>query len=205
MPVPESIGMETIGVLVVSRKIMSNVPGQVSASHSGKAGAPSSDNPSTNPSADLRYGSSMQEKNTTPLPGDSADGKQGFDEADQGSYAEANGSDGRSNETDVSFATRLVRLRAETGLSLRGLGREVGVTANAVLRWEKAEVTPTRAKMVELAQFFGVEPGWLAWGLGKRTARIDMAGLIGQLQHCSETQLNVISSMVDAFLSESRG
>ena len=66
-------------------------------------------------------------------------------------------------------------------------------------------MTPTRAKMVELAQFFGVEPGWLAWGLGKRTARIDMAGLIGQLQHCSETQLNVISSMVDAFLSESRG
>ena len=59
--------------------------------------------------------------------------------------------------------------------------------------------------MVEPAQFFGVEPGWLAWGLGKHTARIDMAGLIGQLQLCSETQLNVISSMVDAFLSESRG
>ena len=41
----------------------------------------------------------------------------------------------------------------------------VGVTANAVLRWEKAEVTPTRDKMMELAATFQVEPGWLAWGI----------------------------------------
>jgi transcriptional regulator with XRE-family HTH domain len=41
---------------------------------------------------------------------------------------------------------------------LRKLGREIGVTANAVLRWEKDEVTPTRSKMLELSRYFGVEP-----------------------------------------------
>ena len=52
------------------------------------------------------------------------------------------------------FSTRLKQLRSDCGLSLRGLAKEVGVTADAVLRWEKAEVTPTRGKMFELARFF---------------------------------------------------
>jgi transcriptional regulator with XRE-family HTH domain len=38
------------------------------------------------------------------------------------------------------------------------LVKEVGITANAILRWEKAEVTPTRGKMIELARFFQVKP-----------------------------------------------
>ncbi|MEC7560970.1 MAG: helix-turn-helix transcriptional regulator [Pseudomonadota bacterium] len=41
------------------------------------------------------------------------------------------------------FSSRLRALRAEKGFSLRALAKMVGVTANAVLRWEKAEVTPT--------------------------------------------------------------
>ena len=66
------------------------------------------------------------------------------------------------DQTMTLFSTRLKQLRGDSGLSLRGLAKEVGVTANAVLRWEKAEVTPTRGKMIEIGRFFQVEPGWLA-------------------------------------------
>ena len=36
-----------------------------------------------------------------------------------------------------SFSSRLRELRRNKALSLRKLGREIGVRANAVLRWEK--------------------------------------------------------------------
>ncbi|MDP6186246.1 MAG: helix-turn-helix transcriptional regulator [Pseudomonadales bacterium] len=70
------------------------------------------------------------------------------------------------------FSARLRELRRAEGLSLRKPGREIGVTANAVLRWEKDEVTPTRSKMLELSRYFGVEPAWLAWGIGARRNRL---------------------------------
>jgi ribosome-binding protein aMBF1 (putative translation factor) len=61
---------------------------------------------------------------------------------------------GDSGDLGRSFSARLRELRRAKALSLRKLGREVGVTANAVLRWEKDEVTPTRGKMIELSRFF---------------------------------------------------
>ena len=82
---------------------------------------------------------------------------------------------------------------------MRKLGREVGVTANAVLRWEKDEVTPTRGKMLELSRYFDVEPAWLAWGIGARRNRLKPADLVEQLQRRDETQLRAVSALLEAF------
>ena len=79
---------------------------------------------------------------------------------------------GDSGDLGRSFSARLRELRRARALSLRKLGREVGVTANAVLRWEKDEVTPTRGKMIELSRFFEVEPAGLALGIGARRYRL---------------------------------
>lgn len=98
-----------------------------------------------------------------------------------------------------SFSSRLRELRRDKALSLRKLGREIGVTANAVLRWEKDEVTPTRGKMLELARFFDVEPAWLAWGIGSRRNRLKPDDLIPQLAKCDDTQLTAISALLEAF------
>ncbi len=98
-----------------------------------------------------------------------------------------------------SFSSRLRELRRNKALSLRKLGREIGVTANAVLRWEKDEVTPTRGKMLELSRFFDVEPAWLAWGIGSRRNRLKPDDLIPQLAKCDDTQLTAISALLDAF------
>jgi transcriptional regulator with XRE-family HTH domain len=100
------------------------------------------------------------------------------------------------------FADRLRALRAEHGYSLRALAKLVGVTANAVLRWEKAEVTPTRDKMIELAEAFGVEPGWLAWGIGERDPGTSAEILGKRLEGCSKAELNAVATMLDAFQVE---
>lgn len=103
------------------------------------------------------------------------------------------------DQTMTLFSTRLKQLRGDSGLSLRGLAKEVGVTANAVLRWEKAEVTPTRGKMIEIARFFQVEPGWLAWGLGNRDANIGLEALIAKISRLTESEMSAISAVVDSF------
>ncbi len=97
------------------------------------------------------------------------------------------------------FSDRLRALRSERGYSLRGLAKLVGVTANAVLRWEKAEVTPTRDKMMELAATFQVEPGWLAWGIGDRDRHISVESVHMRLEHCSHMELKAVSSLLDLF------
>ena len=99
------------------------------------------------------------------------------------------------------FADRLRALRAEHGYSLRALAKLVGV-ANAVLRWEKAEVTPTRDKMIELAEAFGVEAGWLAWGLGERDPGTTAESLGKRLEGCSKAELTAVATMLDAFQVE---
>jgi transcriptional regulator with XRE-family HTH domain len=106
---------------------------------------------------------------------------------------------GDSGDLGRSFSARLRELRRARALSLRKLGREVGVTANAVLRWEKDEVTPTRGKMLELSRYFDVEPAWLAWGIGARRNRLKPADLVEQLQRCDETQLRAVSALLEAF------
>jgi transcriptional regulator with XRE-family HTH domain len=100
------------------------------------------------------------------------------------------------------FSGRLRALRAENGYSLRALAKMVGVTANAVLRWEKAEVTPTRDKMIELAEAFEVEPGWLAWGIGDRNPRTSVESIGKRLELCSSAELNAVATLLDAFLSD---
>ena len=106
---------------------------------------------------------------------------------------------GDSGDLGRSFSARLRELRRAKGLSLRKLGREIGVTANAVLRWEKDEVTPTRSKMLELSRYFGVEPAWLAWGIGARRNRLKPSDLVSQLEKCDEPQLRAISALLEAF------
>jgi transcriptional regulator with XRE-family HTH domain len=116
-----------------------------------------------------------------------------------GTVKAAQGEHQGAGDMGRSFSSRLRELRRDKALSLRKLGREIGVTANAVLRWEKDKVTPTRGKMLELARFFDVEPAWLAWGIGSRRNRLKPDDLIPQLAKCDDTQLTAISALLDAF------
>lgn len=77
---------------------------------------------------------------------------------------------GRSLET---FGGRLyaVRLRRSSrelrSITQRHVADALGVTQTTVGRWEADLKEPTLATIVRLAEWFGVSPGWLAFGEGE--------------------------------------
>lgn len=62
------------------------------------------------------------------------------------------------------FQERLYQLRKERGLSQEELANEVGVSRQAVQKWESGAAQPTLDKLTVLAQYFGVTLDWLVTG-----------------------------------------
>ena len=65
-------------------------------------------------------------------------------------------------ENNMRFSEKLIRLRAEKGLSQEGLANELGVSRQAVSKWEAGAAMPELAKLVALAQLFDVSLDYLA-------------------------------------------
>ncbi len=59
------------------------------------------------------------------------------------------------------FAERLKELRTEAGLSTTQLGKEIGVTATTISRWERNNREPSLANAKEIAIFFKVSTDYL--------------------------------------------
>jgi len=69
-----------------------------------------------------------------------------------------------------TLAERLKFLRKKSGLSLAAVGKQLGVTPQAVHKWENGgSVDDTR--QWDLAGLFQVSPSWLIWG--EETSQID--------------------------------
>lgn len=62
------------------------------------------------------------------------------------------------------FEHRLYQLRKERGLSQEELANEVGVSRQAVQKWESGAAQPTLDKLTALAKYFGVTLDWLVNG-----------------------------------------
>lgn len=65
-------------------------------------------------------------------------------------------------ENNMRFSEKLIRLRAEKGLSQEGLANELGVSRQAVSKWEAGAAMPELAKLVAMAQLFDVSLDYLA-------------------------------------------
>lgn len=63
-------------------------------------------------------------------------------------------------------------LEAETRADIpkEEMGRRLRVSGAAYGRWEKGEDKPNLDGLVTLARVLGVQPAWLAFGIGPRTA-----------------------------------
>ena len=59
------------------------------------------------------------------------------------------------------FAERLKDLRIEKGLSLKQLGKEIGVSDIAISRWETEQRIPNIESLVAIAKYFGVTTDYL--------------------------------------------
>ena len=61
----------------------------------------------------------------------------------------------------MTFAEKLAYLRGRHGLSQAQLARSLGVTRQAVSRWENGAGLPDSQALLRLAEEFDVKPEWL--------------------------------------------
>lgn len=61
----------------------------------------------------------------------------------------------------MRFCDKLIRLRAEAGLSQEGLANRLGVSRQAVSKWEAGAAMPELAKLIAIAELFGVSLDYL--------------------------------------------
>ncbi len=68
------------------------------------------------------------------------------------------------------FQERLYQIRKERGLSQEDLANEIGVSRQAVQKWESGAAQPTLDKLTTLARYFGVTLDWLVTGAEETAA-----------------------------------
>lgn len=56
----------------------------------------------------------------------------------------------------ISTADRLVQLRKENGLSQEALAAKLGVSRQAISKWERAEASPDTDNLIALAEIYGI-------------------------------------------------
>jgi DNA-binding XRE family transcriptional regulator len=61
----------------------------------------------------------------------------------------------------MTFSEKLIRLRRREGLSQEALAEVLGVSRQAVSRWEQGTALPDGAKLLPCARHFGVSVDWL--------------------------------------------
>ena len=61
-------------------------------------------------------------------------------------------------------AQRLARLRKEAGFSQEELAEKLGVSRQAVSKWETGKADPSTTNLIELAKLYGTSPEELLKG-----------------------------------------
>ena len=61
----------------------------------------------------------------------------------------------------MTFSEKLIRLRKREGLSQEALAEMLGVSRQAVSRWEQGTALPDGGKLLSCARHFGVSVDWL--------------------------------------------
>ena len=57
---------------------------------------------------------------------------------------------------NIEIANKLLQLRKEKGLSQEALAQELGISRQAVSKWERAEASPDTDNLIELAKLYGI-------------------------------------------------
>ena len=63
---------------------------------------------------------------------------------------------GRNKIMNIEIANRLVKLRKEKKLSQEALANELGISRQAVSKWERAEASPDTDNLILLAKLYGI-------------------------------------------------
>ncbi|MBE6961249.1 MAG: helix-turn-helix domain-containing protein [Ruminococcaceae bacterium] len=100
----------------------------------------------------------------------------------------------------MTIGNRIAQKRKERGLSQEALGEQLGVSRQAIYKWESDAALPEIEKLIALSRLFGVSVGWL---LGVEEAAVpheapETAEPTGEL---TETQLKMVEEIVARYLA----
>ena len=90
----------------------------------------------------------------------------------------------------MTVGQRIAQKRKELGLSQETLGEQLGVSRQAIYKWESDATLPEIEKLIALSRIFGVSVGWLL-GEEKDSAPKEL----------SEEQLLMVQEIVDRYLA----
>ena len=94
----------------------------------------------------------------------------------------------------MTVGQRIAQKRKELGLSQEMLGEQLGVSRQAIYKWESDATLPEIEKLVALSRIFSVSVGWL---LGVEESATESSGN-GEL---NETQMQMVKEIVDGYLA----
>ena len=95
----------------------------------------------------------------------------------------------------MTIGQRITALRKEHRLSQEELGEQVGVSRQAIYKWESDASLPEINKLIALSRLFGVSVGWL---LGVEEAPSTAPEETGEL---TEAQLKMVEEIVDRYIA----
>lgn len=95
----------------------------------------------------------------------------------------------------MTVGQRVAQKRKELGLSQEALGEQMGVSRQAIYKWESDASLPEIEKLVALSRVFSVSVGWLL-GVEEETDRD--ASIRGEL---TEAQLKMVQEIADRYLA----
>lgn len=74
---------------------------------------------------------------------------------------------------NIETANRLLNYRKQYGLSQQELAAKIGVSRQAVSKWERAEASPDTDNLIELAKIYGVTLDELISGTGEEKQKTE--------------------------------
>ena len=89
----------------------------------------------------------------------------------------------------MNLADRIQHLRKSKGLSQEELADQMGVSRQAVSKWESEQSTPDLEKVVALSDFFGVTTDYLLKGLEPAEEKEGSEKLVGRVLSIASTAL----------------
>lgn len=95
----------------------------------------------------------------------------------------------------MTLGQRIAQKRKELGLSQEGLGEQLGVSRQAIYKWESDASLPEIDKLITLSKIFSVSVGWL---LGVEETPSPAEPPSGEL---TEAQLQMVQEIVDRYLA----
>ena len=100
----------------------------------------------------------------------------------------------------MTIGTRIAQKRKELGLSQEALGEQLGVSRQAIYKWESDSALPEIEKFIALSRLFGVSAGWLL-GVEDAERPADTPNAAESSGELTEAQLKMVEEIVARYLA----